>query len=91
MAQIAELLFPYADRIVLTASRVNRSISPNDLLKAVEQHHNDLTVKPSVEAALEWVERHADRRDLIVVSGSIFLVGEAKAALEQLVAEPVGQ
>lgn len=91
VAQIAELLFPYADRIVLTASRANRSISPNDLLKAVEQHHNDLTVKPSVEAALEWVERHADRRDLIVVSGSIFLVGEAKAALEQLVAEPVGQ
>lgn len=91
VAQIAELLFPYADRIVLTASRVKRSISPNDLLKVVEQHHNDLTVNPSVEAALEWVERHADRRDLIVVSGSIFLVGEAKAALEQLVAEPVGQ
>ena len=91
VAQIAELLFPYADRIVLTASRVARSISPNDLLKVVEHHHNDLTVKPSVEAALEWVERHAGRRDLIVVSGSIFLVGEAKAALEQLVAEPVGQ
>ena len=91
VAQIAELLFPHADRIVLTASRVTRSISPDDLLKVVEHHHNDLTVKPTVEAALEWVERHADRRDLIVVSGSIFLVGEAKAALEQLAAEPVGQ
>lgn len=91
VAQIAQLLFPYADRIVLTASRVTRSISPDDLLKAVEHHHNDLTMEPTVEAALEWVERHADRRDLIVVSGSIFLVGEAKAALEQRVAVPVGQ
>lgn len=91
VAQIAQLLFPYADRIVLTTSRVTRSISPDDLLKVVEHHHNDFTMEPTVEAALEWVERHADRRDLIVVSGSIFLVGEAKAALEQRVSVPVGQ
>ena len=90
-AQIAGILFPCADRVVVTASRVTRSMSPEDLLNVVGRHHNDVTVKPSVETALDWVERHAGPGDLVVVAGSIFLVGEAKAALKQLVAEPVGQ
>ena len=91
VAQIAEILFACSDRVILTASRVTRSISPEDLLNAVGRYHNDVTVRPSIETALDWVERHAGRGDLVVVAGSIFLVGEAKAALKQLVAEPVGQ
>jgi len=91
MEQIAEILFPCADRVVLTASQVTRSISPEDLLNVVGRHHNDVMVRPSIETALEWVERHAGPGDLVVVAGSIFLVGEARAALKQLVAEPVGQ
>lgn len=91
IAQIAEILFPCTDRVVLTASRVTRSISPEDLLNIVGRYHNDVTVQPTIETALEWVEQHAGPEDLVVVAGSIFLVGEVKAALKQLVAQPVGQ
>jgi dihydrofolate synthase/folylpolyglutamate synthase len=91
MAQIAEILFPCVDRVVLTASRVTRSISAEDLLNVVGCYHNDVTVQPTIENALEWVEQHAGPGDLVVVAGSIFLVGEAKADLKQLVAQPVGQ
>jgi len=91
MAQIAEILLPCANRVVLTASRVARSISPEELLSVVGCYHNDVTVRSSIETALESVERHAGPGDLVVVAGSIFLVGEAKAVLKQLVAEPVGQ
>ena len=51
-------------------------------------------VSPNERAAgslVERVEREAGPLDLIVVAGSIFLVGEAKGVLARLPAVPVGQ
>ena len=89
--EIAGLLFPCVQYVIVTASRVARSISPEALMKRVGRQHGDVAVEPSVEAALERAEREAGPLDLIVVAGSIFLVGEAKGVLTRLPAVPVGQ
>ena len=50
-----------------------------------------LVQEGELDLKLDGVWSKAGPGDLVVVAGSIFLVGEAKAVLKQLVAEPVGQ
>ncbi|MDA1312532.1 MAG: bifunctional folylpolyglutamate synthase/dihydrofolate synthase [Acidobacteria bacterium] len=99
--EIAGILFPCVRRVTVTASRVTRSIGPEELLRRVGHLHPDVATASSTEAAMERVGREAKPRDLTpqdlppqdltVVAGSIFLVGEAKAVLSQLTAISVGQ
>jgi dihydrofolate synthase/folylpolyglutamate synthase len=68
-----------ADKIIFTRARNNpRAEEPEDLLR----RFSDLSPKmaqtaPSLEAALKLAGRAVSREDLIVVTGSFYLVGEA--------------
>ena len=87
------LLFPCADRVILTRSKVSRSLSPEGLLAMVDHHHQHISLAPNVREALARAEAGAEPDDVIVVAGSIFLVGEVKEILESvdtLVREPQG-
>ena len=57
----------------------------------VDHHHENMSVAPNVREALERAKAGAAPDDVIVIAGSIFLVGEAKEVLESvdtLVREP---
>ncbi len=85
------LLFPCVDRVILTRSRISRSVSPEGLLAMVDHHHENISVAPNLREALERAKAGATPDDVIVIAGSIFLVGEAKEVLESvdtLVREP---
>ncbi len=79
--EIAAWMFPVADRVVLTRSKVERSVSPRGLLAAVGHHHPSVETAPDVGAALRLAERRVAPGGWIVVAGSIFLVGEAREML----------
>ncbi len=76
------VLFPCVDRVILTRSQVARSLSPNRLLEIVDHHHQNISPAPNVQEALTRAEAEASPDDVILIAGSIFLVGEALAALE---------
>ncbi len=85
------LLFPCVDRVILTRSKISRSVSPEGLLAMVDHHHENMSVAPNVREALERAKAGAAPDDVIVIAGSIFLVGEVKEVLESvdtLVREP---
>ncbi len=85
------LLFPCVDRVILTRSKISRSLSPEGMLAMVDHHHENMSVAPNVREALERAKAGAAPDDVIVIAGSIFLVGEAKEVLESvdtLVREP---
>lgn len=79
--EIASWMFPVADRVVLTRSRAERSVSPRGLLAAVGHHHDSIETAPNVAAALRSAEDRVAPGGWIVVAGSIFLVGEARELL----------
>ena len=79
--EIAGWMFPAADRVVLTRSKVQRSASPQALLAAVGHHHSRIETAPDIEEAMRIAGSRASRRGWIVVTGSIFLVGEARELL----------
>lgn len=76
--EIASWVFPAADRVVLTRSRVQRAASPKALLQAAGHHHSKVETAPAIEDALRIADAASGSGDWIVVAGSLFLVGEAR-------------
>jgi dihydrofolate synthase/folylpolyglutamate synthase len=79
IAEMSGILFPRAQQVVVTAPRQARAFSPEAMLEVSD--HPNLTTAPTIESALEQV-RNASPADVIFVTGSLFLVAEARAILE---------
>lgn len=79
--EIAAWMFPAADRVILTRSKVQRAASPEALRDAVGHHHPCVDIAPDIKEALGIARRETSEEDWIVVAGSLFLVGEAREAL----------
>jgi dihydrofolate synthase/folylpolyglutamate synthase len=78
IAEISGILFPLAEQVIVTAPRQARALAP-DTMRQISDHAN-LTVAPGIEAALAMVAG-AVREEVIFVTGSLFLVAEARAAI----------
>jgi dihydrofolate synthase/folylpolyglutamate synthase len=80
IAEIAGILFPRAQQVIVTAPRQTRALAPETMLEI--SAHPNLRVAPTIESALELV-RDATEDDVVFVSGSLFLVAEARAILSR--------
>jgi dihydrofolate synthase / folylpolyglutamate synthase len=81
VSEVAGILFPYARTVVLTAPAHPRAVRPEALAALVD--HPDLRTAPVLSDALEIVRREAAPQDAVFITGSLFLVGEARALLVQ--------
>jgi len=76
VAEMGALLFPLADELILTAADSPRSMPPEELAALAPRGR----AVPNIGAALKLVASEASADDMIVITGSLFLVGEARAA-----------
>jgi dihydrofolate synthase/folylpolyglutamate synthase len=74
-------LAPLAERIIVTRPRYSRASEVGALAAAVRKVHAAVDEAPTVEDAVALARRSAGADDLIVVTGSLFTVGDARAAL----------
>jgi len=83
IAEIATILFPLAARIVLTEPENSRSQSYEELLEQIPDDISRLNVfaADSVEKALTIAETMTPDDGIILVTGSLYLVGEVKQVL----------
>jgi dihydrofolate synthase/folylpolyglutamate synthase len=84
VAEISGILFPLAKEVIVTAPRQARALAPQTL-REISDHPN-LTVAPDIETALAI----PNDAEVTFVTGSLFLVAEARALLvkpEKLTAE----
>ena len=75
--EITEILFPVADKVILTAPRNPRAVSPG-ALRSIAGREAEITV--NIEDALR-IARTAPLDAVVVITGSLFAVGEARALL----------
>jgi dihydrofolate synthase/folylpolyglutamate synthase len=80
---MAELLFPLADGLVLTAPRMQRAASPTEVAERAGECARGARLEPNVRKALRAARQMAGPNRLVVVAGSLYLVGEVKVLLEQ--------
>ena len=79
IAEISGILFPRAEQVIVTAPRQARAFSPEAIREIAG--HPSLSVAPTVEDALERALKAASDDDAVLVTGSLFLVAEARAIL----------
>ena len=76
--EISGILFPRAHQVIVTAPRQARALQPDALAAMI--HHAGLRTAPTLEDALALV-RDTTPEEVIFITGSLFLVAEARALL----------
>lgn len=81
--EMAQILFPLFERVILAPIHSTRAASPDDLKSAAKATGIEAVVADSVQHAIDLAEEFAanTRENSIVISGSVYLVGEARAIL----------
>lgn len=77
--EITEILFPLATTVVVTAPNFARALRPEALQQASDHPHIEFA--ENLKAALDIVKASAAPEDAVFITGSLYLVGEARSLL----------
>jgi dihydrofolate synthase / folylpolyglutamate synthase len=81
ISDIAEILFPLAEHIIVTRADNPRSATPEEIRQAAARVSAQIEDAPDVASALVRARALTPPNALVVVTGSIYIVGEAVRAL----------
>ena len=76
ISEMAEILFPLADRVIATRPENPRAASPEEIQTAASRTGAEIELVEDVQRALERARELSGDGTVIVVTGSIYLVGE---------------
>jgi dihydrofolate synthase / folylpolyglutamate synthase len=74
--EIAGILFPLADELIFTAPDSTRALRPEALVELAGRGR----ATQNIRAALDLLKEEAAAEDVVIITGSLYLVGEARAA-----------
>ena len=83
-AEILQTLLPPCDRVVLTSPQIKRSLPAEALLPTAKELAGEIQVVPTVREAIAHAIDTASEGEAICIAGSLYVVGEAKEALADL-------
>jgi dihydrofolate synthase/folylpolyglutamate synthase len=76
--EVAGLLFPRAEEVILTAPRASRAVSAAQLAEIAGHHAARFSVIPEAEQALDYALAKAAPDDAVFITGSLYLVGQLR-------------
>jgi dihydrofolate synthase / folylpolyglutamate synthase len=76
--EISEILFPSAEKIILTRFRFYKSTTPEEVLSHTLDYKHKITCESEPEKALKSAVNSIDRSGSILITGSLYIVGEMK-------------
>lgn len=80
VSEMAAILFPRARHVIVTAPAQARALRPESIRDLAD--HDSVQVAPNLPTALAMARAAAAPADAIFITGSLFLVGEARALLQ---------
>jgi dihydrofolate synthase / folylpolyglutamate synthase len=81
IAEMTEILFPLAERVIATRADNPRSASPEEIEAAAARTASEIETAPDAAHALQRASALAQTHEVVVITGSIYLVGEAMRLL----------
>ena len=81
IGEIADILFPLAERVIATRAENPRAASPEEIAELGAHSQTQILQEESVRAALARARTLAGSKGVIVITGSIYIVGEALGVL----------
>ncbi|PIU63763.1 MAG: bifunctional folylpolyglutamate synthase/dihydrofolate synthase [Armatimonadetes bacterium CG07_land_8_20_14_0_80_40_9] len=87
VAGIIRQLSPLSSKIILTSAKSGRSAKPEDIAKIIKSKEKIIITK-DIKEALGYALSKASPKDLICITGSFHLVGEALLLLQEIPYNP---
>lgn len=81
ISEMAEILFPLADRVIATRPENPRAASPEEIQEAAARTGAEIERVEDVPRAVERAREISDPGTIVVITGSIYLVGEAMSQI----------
>ncbi len=80
--KMLESLVPCADNIIITKAKIDRSLEPSILKKAVQKiTNNPVTIIKDVKNAVSHAIDISNNEDAVCIAGSLYVAGEAREKL----------
>jgi dihydrofolate synthase/folylpolyglutamate synthase len=76
ISEMTEILFPLADRVIATRPQNPRAASPEEIRHAAARTATEIELVEDVHVALKRARALAGSGTVLVITGSIYLVGE---------------
>jgi dihydrofolate synthase/folylpolyglutamate synthase len=76
-------LLPHCSRAIITRAKTDRALPPEKLYAMAKKTLSDVTIVPDVAGAAKNAIENAGPDDVICIAGSLYVVGEAKEAIEK--------
>jgi len=76
--KIADILFPLAEKVILTRFPYFRAEEPDEMRDRLQGFKDRIVCEPDARKAFEMAIQSAGARGSILITGSLFLVGEIK-------------
>ena len=76
-------LLPVCSRVIVTRAKTDRALDPLRLFETAKKTLSDVRIVSDVAQAFKQAVAEADFNDVICIAGSLYVVGEAKAAIEK--------
>ena len=82
ISEMAEILFPLAERVIATRPENPRAASPEEIQHAGARTGTEIEAVEDVRSAVERARVLASEAAVVVITGSIYLVGEVMRNME---------
>ena len=76
-------LLPQCRRAIITKAKTGRALDPQQLYKTAKKIISDVSIVPDVAGAAKIAIEDSGPDDVICIAGSLYVVGEAKEAIEK--------
>ena len=76
-------LLPLSSRVILTRAKIDRALNPQKLMEVTQNYNIESTIVPDVAGAIKHAVDTNPPQGAICVAGSLYVVGEAKEALDK--------
>jgi dihydrofolate synthase/folylpolyglutamate synthase len=81
ISEMTEILFPLAERVIATRPENPRAASPEEIQRAASRTGTKIEAVDDVKQALDCARLSTGPTGVMVITGSIYLVGEAMRLL----------
>jgi len=81
--EIVEIIFPLAQRVIATQAQNPRAATADEIAEEAQHTGTEVICAENVTAALERARELTDKNGVVVITGSIYIVGEALGILSR--------
>ncbi|WIV11445.1 folylpolyglutamate synthase/dihydrofolate synthase family protein [Proteiniborus sp. MB09-C3] len=79
-----EELVPIADKVVVTEANIFRAMKADDLAAKIKKYNGNIIIESNIEKAVQIAFEQATEKDLIVFSGSLYLIGDVRTIVNKM-------